>query len=275
MLVDHVDSARWADRARADGPAADQAGTIVALSTNAVAFSYYRLRINQIERAPPTEAQDGPTRKDQKGGTTLRSVLTHNVAVTGAQLLYPGVSLGTTFRYVRASVGLAPGDPVLPTSDLRRQTEDLVTRAENKVDFDLGLMLGSETVRVGVVARNLLQPTLGTPDGGSLRLDRQIRAGVGIRALAGLLVAVDVDLSRLETVSGDQRNLVVGVEHWFGGWLGIRGGARFNLEDDDPQIVGAFGLSLALTPGMYLDGQVTRGRESVERGWGIAGRVGF
>ena len=99
--------------------------------------------------------------------------------------------------------------------------------------------------------------------------------GVGIRALAGLLVAVDVDLSRLETVSGDQRNLVVGVEHWFGGWLGIRGGARFNLEDDDPQIVGAFGLSLALTPGMYLDGQVTRGRESVERGRGIAGRVGF
>ena len=109
-------------------------------------------------------------------------MLTHNVAVTGAQLLYPGVSLGTTFRYVRASVGLAPGDPVLPTSDLRRQTEDLVTRAENKVDFDLGFMLGSETVRVGVVARNLLQPTLGTPDGGSLRLDRQIRAGVGIRA---------------------------------------------------------------------------------------------
>ena len=88
-------------------------------------------------------------------------------------------------------------------------------------------------------------------------------------------MAVDVDLSRLETVSGDQRNLVVGVEHWFGGWLGIRGGARFNLEDDDPQIVGAFGLSLALTPGMYLDGQVTRGRESVERGRGIAGRVGF
>ena len=76
-------------------------------------------------------------------------------------------------------------------------------------------------------------------------------------------------------IDSDQRNLVVGVEHWFGGWLGIRGGARFNLEDDDPQIVGAFGLSLALTPGMYLDGQVTRGRESVERGWGIAGRVGF
>ena len=275
ILVDHTDSERWVDRARADSPAADQAGTIISLSTNAVAFSYYRLRINQIERAPLPEASDGPARKDQKGEATLRSVLTHNVAVTGAQLLYPGVSLGTTFRYVRASVGLAPGDPALPTSDLRRQTEDLVTRAENKVDFDLGLMLGTETVRVGVVARNLLQPTIGTPDGGSLRLDRQIRAGVGIRALAGLLVAVDVDLSRLETVSGDQRNLAVGAEHWFGGWLGIRGGARVNLEDDDPQAVGAFGLSLALTPGMCLDGQVTRGRDSVERGWGIAGRVGF
>ena len=73
MLIDHSDSERWVDRAQADSSAADQAGTIVALSTNAVAFSYYRLRINQIERAPPSEAQDGPARKDQKGGMTLRS----------------------------------------------------------------------------------------------------------------------------------------------------------------------------------------------------------
>ena len=63
----------------------------------------------------------------------------------------------------------------------------------------------------------------------------------------------------------------------FGMWLGLRGGARVNLEDidDDSGVVGAFGLSVALTSGVYVDAQLTRGRDEVERGWTIAGRVGF
>ena len=275
LLVDHAIPEPRVDQSSPQQPAADWAGTMVALSTNAVAFSYYRLHINQIDRVPYPSASHDPTREEQQTAAVLRSILTHNVAVSGAQLVYSGVSLGTTLRYVRASVGMALGDLALPTRDLLGQAGALSTRTENKVDLDLGLMLGTETVRVGVVARNLLQPTFDTPDGGGLRQERQVRAGVGVRAPAGFLMAVDVDLSRLETVGGDRRNLAVGAERWFGLWLGIRGGARFNLEDDDPQAVGAFGLSLALVSGVYVDGQITVGRNSAERGWGIAGRVGF
>ena len=275
LLVDHSSSERRSDPSQPDTFAAAQMGTIVALSTDLVAFSYYRLRINQIERPLPPEASSDLARKDQRGEATLRSVETHNLAVTGAQLLYPGVSLGTTLRFVRGSAGVAPGDPAGTSDDLLRQTEDLGRRGGNDVDLDLGLMLGTQAVRVGLVARNLLEATFDTPDGGSLRLDRQVRAGVGIRTVGGLLVAADVDLSRWEATTGDRRNLAVGAEHWFGSWLGVRGGARFNLEDDDPQAVGAFGLSLALSSGVYLDAQLTHGRRAVERGWGVAGRVGF
>ena len=275
LLVDHSNSERWSDPSQPDTPAAAQVGTIVALSTDTFAFSYYRLRINQVERPHPPEASSDLARKDQRGEATLRSVETHNLALTGAQLLYPGVSLGTTLRFVRGSVGVAPGDLAETSDDLLRQAENLGRRGDNDVDLDVGLMLGTQTVRVGVVARNLLEATFDTPDGSSLRLERQVRAGVGIRTVGGLLVAADVDLNRSEAAVGDRRNLAVGAEHWFGDWLGVRGGARFNLEDDDPQAVGTFGLSVALSSGVYLDAQLTRGRHSVERGWGIAGRVGF
>lgn len=39
--------------------------------------------------------------------------------------------------------------------------------------------------------------------------------------------------------------------------------------------VGAFGLSLELMSDLWLDGQVTGGRDERDRGWGLATRVGF
>ena len=50
LLVDHAISESRVDQSSPQQPAADWAGTMVALSTNAVAFSYYRLHINQIDR---------------------------------------------------------------------------------------------------------------------------------------------------------------------------------------------------------------------------------
>ena len=207
----------------------------------------------------------------------MRFVRTHNVALTGAQIVYPGVSFGTSLRYVRGSVGMAAGNPGLTVDELLTAAGELAGQGQSELDLDLGVMIGTRAVRVGLVARNLLPPSFDTPEGGRVRLDRQVRAGLGIRTVGDLLVSVDVDItrSRSEAVGGVRRNLAVGVEHWFGEWLGLRGGARVNLEDDDRQAVGAFGLSLALTSGVYLDGQLTRARDSIDRGWGIAARVGF
>jgi hypothetical protein len=277
LLADYSKSKRRQPTGFPDSPAFDGSGTIVALSTNEIAFSYYRLHINQMDRRPAPGASPDLGQEDQGGDAMLRSVYTHNVAVTGAQLVYPGVSLGTSVRYVYGSVGIAPGAPGLSVGDLLREADGVERQGQSKVDVDIGVMIGSDTIRFGVAARNLLQPRFDTPDGGSLRLDRQVRAGLGIRTVAGLLIAVDVDLSsaRSDSVDGTRRNVALGVEHWFGQWLGIRGGARVNVEAEDPRAVGAFGMSVALMSGVYLDGQVTRGRDSIERGWGIAARVGF
>ena len=84
-------------------------------------------------------------------------------------------------------------------------------------------------------------------------------------------------MRRVSTPYGDRRNVAVGVEQWFGVWFGVRGGARFNLEgeDNNSEIVGAFGLSVSLSSSLYVDAQVTRSRDDIEEGWSVAGRVGF
>lgn len=260
-----------------DTPVSNGGGTIVALSTNEIAFSYYRLHINHIDRQPAPGALSGHDREDQTGEAILRSIYTHNVAVTGAQLAYPGVSLGTSLRYVYGSAGMSPGSPGLSIGDLLQEAAEMPRRGQSRFDVDVGLMIGGENIRFGLAARNLLRPRLETPDGDSLRLDRQVRAGVGIRTIAGVLVAVDVDLTRAthDAADGVRRNVALGAEHWFGPSFGIRAGARVNVEADEPRAVGAFGVSLALMSGVYLDGQITRGRDSIERGWGVAARVGF
>ena len=277
LLVDHTLTRTRLDPAQPDAPGADGMGTIVAMSTNAVALSYYRLRVNQIERAILPGASFDPVQRDQWGEATVRSVVTHNVALTSAQMVYEGVSVGSTVRYVYGSYGTGLGNPHSTTGSWLHQAASLTQRGNHKVDLDVGVKLGTQMVQVGLVARNLLQPELKAPDGSAFRLNRQVRAGLAIRPGGRLVVAADVDLSRLHTGYGERRNLAVGAEHWFGEWLGIRGGARVNLEDaaHDHRVVGAFGVSLALTFGVYLDAQLTRGSDQTERGWSIAGRVGF
>ena len=275
LLLDYQRPESWGNPARSDAPATNDSSIFTGLATNSTALSYYRLRTNQIERSIPPGAEGDPARKDQGGTATLVSLVTHHAALTGAQSLGPGVSFGTTFRYVRGSFGIAPGDPALSVGELLQQAEDLDGQGKNAWDVDLGLMLGSPTVRFGLVARNLRQPTFSAPNGESVRVTRHVRVGAAVRTVAGLRVATDIDLTRATTPYGDRRSLALGAEHWFGEGFALRGGARVNLEGDDSRPVGAFGLSVALTTGVYLDVQLTHGRDSIERGWGMAGRVGF
>ena len=278
LLVDHTKGQSRVDPAGVDAPGVDTSATIVGMSTNSLAFSYYRLRINQLERPFLPDAPPDPAQNNQWGEPTLRSVITHNVALTGVQLLAPGFSLGSTVRYVYGSYGVDSGQTGLTTDAWLDQASGLELKGHHKADVDVGIKVGGQTVQVGFVARNLLQPTLTGLDGSSIRIDRRFRAGVALRPAGRFVVAADIDMNRLETVTGDRQNVAVGAEHWFGDWLGIRGGARVSLEEHDTgprAVIGAFGLSLALSSGVYLDGQLTRGRDGVEEGWSVSGRVGF
>lgn len=116
----------------------------------------------------------------------------------------------TTIRYIRGAIGLAPGDAALATGELLDQVYDLDGQVKNDWDLDFWLTVGSPAIRIGLVARNLRQPIFSGPEGGSIQLKRQVRAGLAVRTVGGLLVATDIDLSRAMTVHGDRRSVAVG-----------------------------------------------------------------
>ena len=277
LLVDHSDSFREPSGRSPYRAATDWSGTMVSLSTNEFGFSYYRLSFIKRDRFLDSWISNDTVPKDQKEEVILKSVHTQNLVLTSSEFVFPNVSFGTSVRYVRASVGMSPGNLEVSSADFFRGAATLEERGQNKFDVDFGLMVGTDIVRVGLVVRNFLQPTLDAPDGSTLRLDRHVRVGLGVRLVDGLLVSTDLDLTHAtsDTIGGPKRNLAVGAEHWFVQWLGLRAGARVNLAGDNPQVVGAFGLSLPLMTGMYLDAQINHGRDSMENSWGIAARVGF
>lgn len=238
-----------------DDPGRRDVGAGVSLGTPPFGFSYYRLRITQIRPADPT-AQERAGREDRRAGTADLLVVSQ-LGATFIQTLIPGIHAATTLKFVRGTarpVGLAGGDAV------------------NRFDLDAGVLAVFGAVRLGAVARNLREVEF---DG--MELPRQVRVGAAFDAEAlgamPLTVALDADVRRYQTGTGARRVIALGAERWFlTRRVGVRGGARFNTVGALDRAVTA-GLSVALRPGVYVDGHGAGGAD--ERGWGVAARVSF
>jgi hypothetical protein len=139
-------------------------------------------------------------------------------------------------------------------------------------DFDVGMMLDMEKVRVGLTARNLREPTFGLNAETPMQLRRQVRAGVAVLPGAGVTLAMDVDLDTVD-LRGDLRQIIaIGGEAHAGARLAFRGGVRWDLKGDR-RPVGTLGMSLALNAGLQLEGFVMRGRLDEDRGFGFGLRA--
>jgi hypothetical protein len=90
-----------------------------------------------------------------------------------------------------------------------------------------------------------------------------------------LTIAVDADIKTYLSTSGPRRVVALGGEQWLlNRRVGIRAGARANTVGAEERAATA-GATLAVRPGMYLDGHVIWGGSADERGWGIGARVSF
>jgi hypothetical protein len=200
--------------------------------------------------------------------------------VTLVQTLVQGVHVGTTVKYIRGTLRVGREDSLLPPSELLDRADELDGgETQSKFDFDIGVMAEAQVLRLGLLVKNVVEPEFSHPDGTVLAFERQFRVGVAVDASkAGgipLTAAVDLDLRRTATPSGDRRNVALGVEQWFAKRrLAVRGGGRFNLAGSKDR-AGTGGASVALRPGLFVEGYVVHGGSSDDRGWGVASRVSF
>jgi hypothetical protein len=250
------------------------------IGTPPFGFSYYRLNITDIQPFDPTGTGSG-NREDRRAGVPVRSLSGSQLGVTLPQTLITGVHVGTTLKWVRGTlrtIDVPAAEAVaLGSSELLDRAEDLEGGdAENHFDLDIGVLATAGPVRLGLSARNMLEPEFAD---GVLTLARQVRFGAAFDAArlpaTPLIIAVDADIVSYATGSGDRRVVAIGAEQWLlMRRLGIRGGARFNTVGAEDRAA-TVGVSVSPRSGFYLDGHYVRGGAADEQGWGVATRVSF
>lgn len=248
----------------AEMPRRQGTSTFIGLTSLPLGLSYYRL-------SETTAHAEGPA---NAGMSELQSLVTHHAGVTILQSIVPSLAIGTTLKLVRgraahAIVNDAGAEPI-------DTAEALPTHSSTAFDLDVGAMASVGLLRLGVVIRNVREPTFETPDKTGLSLSRQARVGVALVARRAWAVAVDADLTRADTLFGERRNVAAGVERWLLGYrLGFRGGVRINTVGGDTQPVGSLGATLHLTPTFAIDAHWAGSESPADRGWGVAGRMAF
>jgi hypothetical protein len=225
----------------------------VAVAFPALGLSYYRLNISEIR--PPTSTAAGPPgRQDQ------------------------GVGLGVSSLEINqfgASVGQSLGDHLVIASTLKL----LRAQSETHGDLDVGAMAMFGAARFGLAVKNVTAPEVGS-GAAAVVLARQARAGVsltyaGLGRTDNVIVALDADLTSARTPVGDERHVSGGIEAWMlQRRIGLRGGLSANSAGDARPVV-AGGASVALLSAVYIDGEVTLGKDEARRGWGLGLRVTF
>jgi hypothetical protein len=240
----------------------------------ALALSYYRLRVSEIQPARSTGLTDGGREGTGAENVRLRSRIVNQFGVTVGQSLGGHFVVASTLKLVRA--GAAGAVQSVHTASIET-AEEFEPDADTHTGVDVGAMARVGALTLGVTVRNATRPTFGEGDQ-QFTLSRHARAGVAVTSTAAgttFTVDADLDLTRSERVFGRERRFGAGAEAWmFARRLGLRGGVSGNTMGR-VRATPSGGISVALRAGTYVDGHLRGGTEDAGRGWGSALRVTF
>jgi hypothetical protein len=277
MSIDLGRSSAVPDGAPQMPEAAGKLGTtLIGIGLTPLGLSYYRIASSVLEAAGSNVANDS---NREEGRVAARSLVTAHLGATVLHSVGDYLTVGTTLKLVHGSVAAANLRAASWTEGFDR-LEMLDSTSSMRGDLDVGAMFALDRVRAGIVARNLTQPTFAADpaDNSDVVLERHARAGVawGDRwpGLARLIVAVDVDLTRVPDARGERRDIAAGAERWFRGHqIGIRGGVRTSTVGDARPVVSG-GMSYAIRSGTYVDAYFARG-EAEQSAWGFGARLTY
>ena len=154
-----------------------------------------------------------------------------------------------------------------------------------RLDVDLGVMVRTEAWRLGLVLRNLTEPSFGpevmTAGGNRYRLERHARLGVALFPRDGLTLAVDADLTALDAdqvpldaLDGRRRAIAAGAEQRVAprSSSAAASGPRRLTAPARPRASAAASRS---PPLLWVDVQATGGSDRADRSWTAGLRARF
>ncbi len=247
-----------------------------AIAYPALGLSYYRMRVSEIQPQTSTGTTSGVRQDGGAVDVRLRSMLLDRYGATVGQSLGNHLVIGSTFTLMSSGAASLVQPATTASLDAAMGID---AAKETHVGMDVGAMATIGRARIGLTVHNLTEPAFGSGSD-AFTLRRQARVGAALSSgtrgtIGSATLAFDADLTRTQTVLGDERHVAAGAELWTASkTFGVRGGISANTIGS-PRTGFSGGLSAALKKGMYADGQVTGGSDESRRGWGIALRVTF
>ncbi len=173
-----------------------------------------------------------------------------------------GLSFATAFANKTFAVGVTPkiiqgaayanGVGVFAAEDGQFEVQDDLGKANisTEVGIDMGAIYQpSPGVRIGVVGKDLNEPTFGAPGGGEYKLVPQVRAGLALNPYDSLTIAFDGDLTSNKTLIPGIKSQVLSLgaeQTLLFDTLSLRLGAFKNVQDAKSKVTPTAGLGLRL-----------------------------
>lgn len=203
------------------------------------------------------------------GQMALRGLEARQVGMSVAYALANGLlSVGATAKVIQGAAYSSflnirgPEGTVDFPSDLSK------AKTTTAVGLDLGALVSPlPWLRLGVVAKDINEPTFDSPTGGEFKLTPQFRGGVAVNPYESLTLTVDGDLTVNKTLllNIKSRVISVGAEQRFGKAFFLRAGALKNVEDSLSTVTPTVGFGfrlLALTVDVGGDTTSAKGAPS-------------
>ena len=239
----------------------NQSSFLLAASMPALGLSYYRISTSVATPDPVDPRVD--------------TLVTHQAGLTFVQSVLPTVAVGSTVKLVRGYAASAVVPSATAEEALDSIQPGLQDEGTSQFDVDVGVMLASGPFKAGFTMRNVREPEFRTPEGRTLHLERQARAGVSYAASPGILVAADLDLLTIHDGFGERRDAAFGIDGRLTRRTWVRSGFRFNTADDlapETRRAWSFGGTFAATASVMIDGVVIAGGDYSGGGWGVSAR---
>ena len=277
LILDAASGEALPDRSALGG---EDSSFLIGLAMPALGLGYYCLHSSTVSPAVtlvPADAGLSSRNLTAAAEVRLDSLITHHAGISLVQSLWQGVAVGTTLKFVRgiASSAIVP----VATADeaLESDVSELLGRATNRFDLDVGVMAYGGPLKVGFTVRNVTEPGFDTAGITSeLVLERQARAGLSYAVGANWLAAADFDVLKTHDAFGERRDVALGVEGRLGARVRVRSGFSVNTVDnvgeEDGRQAFSVGGSFAALASVFVDGHFTSGNDRAGHQWGVSAR---
>ncbi len=204
----------------------------------------------QFTPTPLTASVSGST-LTVNGELALRGLEARQVGFSYAYALAnQTLSFGATVKIIQGAAYAGSSRVVGSESDLGF-TSDL---GEPTISTAMGIDAGAivrpfSWLRIGLVGKDLNQPTFDAPGGQEFKLLPQVRGGVGVNPYSSLTLTFDGDVTSNKTLLPGVKSRMLGIgaeQTVFGGALSLRVGALKNVEDAQSKVVPTAGLGIAI-----------------------------